>query len=414
MRITILTQWFDPEPVATPGLALPSWLAARGHEVAVIAGVPNYPGGTTYPDYSAWRRTSERRDGITVVRVPVYPSHDRSAARRAANYGSYAASVLARASSLVRNADVLYARTPPTTAIPALVARRRFKVPFVYHVVDLWPESATESGMLGHSRPAKAIGTLLGKLDASICASASSIAVCAPGYRRVLAERAVPDHKVELVYNWAEEAIFRPTPRDEALARAFGLDDCFIVMYAGNLGDLQGLEVAIDAARAVGHLPRFRLVVVGDGNAAHSLRAYAESTGATNVTFLGKQAFENMTKVSALAHVQLVSLRDLPLFTMTIPGKTQAALAAGQVVLMAVRGDAAELLDESSAGVTCDPGDSASMAAAFERLYRTPESELAAMGRRGRQYYEDRLSVAAAGARFESMMLRASGRAADR
>ena len=165
-------------------------------------------------------------------------------------------------------------------------------------------------------------------------------------------------------------------------------------MYSGNIGHFQNLEVAIRAAARIRHLPRFRLQIIGSGMAEDDLRLSADDLGANNVRFLGRRPFTQMGAITNLADALLVSLKDLPFFAATIPGKTQVALAAGRPVVMAVRGDAADMIRAAGAGEIVEPGDEIGLAAAFDRLYRAPAETLSAMGGSGRRYYEDQLSLA--------------------
>src|SRR5262249_34860356 len=157
-------------------------------------------------------------------------------------------------------------------------------------------------------------------------------------------ERGVPDAKVQVVYNWTDEDAFRPRERDIALARELGLAGRFNVIFAGNLGSLQGLDTVIRAAKRVADTPAIQVVLAGHGQKESELRRLADQLGTTNVRFLGGGNHREMSKLCAIADVLLVHLKDLPFLATTIPGKTQAALASGRPILMAVRGDAADLV----------------------------------------------------------------------
>jgi glycosyltransferase involved in cell wall biosynthesis len=409
MRVLILTQFFDPEPALITGMPLATWLRRRGHSVEVVTGFPNYPGGRFYPGYepALWKR--EWIDGVRVNRVALYPSHDQSAVRRAANYGSFALSASALGALLSRRADAAYVYHPPATiGLPALLWKHTRQIPFVYHVQDLWPDSVVESGMVGSGRVQRAVEQALLWWCARVYAGASRIAVLSPGFKRILIERGVSAGKIEVIPNWVEEALFKPMPRDDVLARNLGLAGRFNVVYSGNIGHFQGLESAVRAAARLQHLDRFQLVFIGAGQAEESLRSLARELRLDNVRFLGRQPYQQMGPLTALADVLLVSLQDLSFFAATIPAKTQVALACGRPVLVAVRGDAAELVREAGAGVACTPGHEIEMASAIERLYSMPRAELEAMGKRGRGYYVRELSVERGAARVERLLAAAA------
>jgi glycosyltransferase involved in cell wall biosynthesis len=405
MRIVFLTQWFDPEPGAIRGLPLARWLAARGHEVRVLTGVPNYPGGRLHPGYRMrlWQR--EVMDGIPVLRVPLYPSHDASAVGRVMNYASFALSAATIGAALVGEADVAYVYHPPATVgLPAMVLKGLRRLPFVYHIGDMWPESVVDSGMLGDGALRRVAERTLHVVCRTVYRQANAITVLSPGFKRLLVERGVPAHKVHVVYNWTDEAVFRPAARDEALARELGLAGRFNVVYAGNLGAFQGLEAVIRAAARIAHESAIQLVIVGTGQREAALKRLARELGVDNVRFLGRREYWDMPKIYALADVLLVHLRDLPFFAATIPSKTQVSLACGRPVLMAVRGDAADVVRRAGAGVTCSPEDDAELADAIVKLAHTDREELEAMGARGRAAYLDMMSLAIGGASTETLL----------
>jgi len=394
MRVTFLTQWFDPEPGAIRGLPLARELVRRGFDIEVVTGFPNYPDGRLYPGYRLrpWQR--ELVDGVSVLRVPLYPSHDRNPAHRIANYASFALSSAVLGPLLTKPADVLYVYHPPPTIGAAAAAFRQTQgVPIVYHIADMWPESAIESGMLGN-------GTLKAVAQATLSAyckwvygQCAAITVLSPGFKRLLVERGVDAHRIHVVYNWADDDRFRPQTRDERLAGQLGMAGRFNVVYAGNVGPLQGLETVVRAAVSLTGIPEIQIVIVGGGVDEQRLRQLAVEIGATNVHFLGRKSLDDMPAINALADVLLVHLRDLPFFATTIPSKTQVALASGRPLLMAVAGDAADVVRAADAGLAVPPGDPLAMATAIRQLFAMPRPELERLGRQGHEYYKRTMSL---------------------
>ncbi len=405
MRTIFLTQWFDPEPGASRGLPLARWLADHGHDVQVLTGVPNYPGGHVYPGYRMrlWQR--EVMDGVPVLRVALYPSHDTSALGRVTNYTTFSLSAATLGTALVGPGDVAYVYHPPATVgLPAMMLKTLRGMPFVYHIADMWPESVVESGMLDSAAVRRIVRGLLSVWCRAVYRQASAITVLSPGFKRLLVERGVPGDKIHVIYNWTDEAMFRPVPRDEALARELGLAGRFNIVYAGNLGPLQGLDAVIRAAARVRAVRWIQIVIVGVGQQEHELRALAQSLGADNVLFVGRRPYQEMPRICALADVHLVHLRDLPFFRATIPSKTQVALACARPVLMAVNGDAADIIRKAEAGMTCPPEDEARLADAMVALAETASDELEAMGQRGRTFYLDEMSLDIGGRHMDSLL----------
>jgi len=404
MRILFLTQWFDPEPGAIRGLPLARWLAGRGHDVQVVTGFPNYPGGKLYPGYSLPWPLREIRDGIPILRVPLYPDHSHSAIGRVANYLSFMVSAGTLGAALAGPADVLYVyHPPPTVGLAGLVFKALRRLPVVYHIADMWPESAVDSGMLGCGRLRRFAESWLARTCSLLYRNAESITVLSRGFRQLLLERGVPGEKIHVVYNWTAEEIFRPLPREEALARELGLAGRFNVIYAGNHGAFQGLDTLIAAVNELRDIPEIQIVLIGEGQEKESLMRLARDTNASNVRFLTSRPYDLMPQINALADALVIHLRDFPFFASTIPSKTQVAMASGRPVLMAVRGEAADVIRTSGAGLVTEPENPAALADAIRLLYRLSAEEREAMGRRGREFYLREMSLERGGLQMEGL-----------
>lgn len=414
MKIGIVSQWFDPEPVHIPG-SLADELAGRGHDVRVLTGFPNYPQGTVYPGYrQRWSDTSTK-DGVAVRRVPLYASHDASAVRRAANYLSFAATSTAAAVRSLGGVDVVYAYLTPATvfAAPALLRLLR-GTPVVVHVQDLWPESVTASSIGPGGATGRIVDRVLAAAMRCVYRMASSIAVIAPSMRDVLIQRGADPARVRVVLNWADEKLFRPIDASDAARRQIGYRDRCTVMYAGAMGPFQNLADTIRAAAAVESTGQIDLVLVGSGIAEASARALAAETGAGNVRFLGRRPPSEMAELYAAADYQLVTLRDLPIFRATIPSKLQAALCCGSPVVVSVPGDAGALVADAGAGFACPPEDWRALADRFLQAARLTPADRAAMAGRARDCYRSRMSQRAGIDTLEDMLVQAANRRACR
>ncbi len=375
MRVLILTQWYVPEP-AELLQDLAQTLIAIGHEVEVLTGFPNYPSGDLYPGYKLRIRQRENVNGVPVIRVPLYPDHSRSGVRRVLNYLSFALSASCLGLWGVTKPDVIFVYHPPlTVGIPAMVLSTLWRVPFVYQVQDMWPETLSATGMLSN----RGALDLVGGLARWIYHRAAAICVISPGFRLNLLGKGVPDDKIVVIPNWADG--LAPAGPDPALSQELSLAGRFNVMFAGNLGEAQGLETVVEAARMLQDLPEVQFVFVGDGVALPRLRAQAESLG--NVRFLGRYPAKAMPGLYALADVLLVHLRNDPLFAITIPHKILTYMASAKPILAAVTGDAAAVVTEANAGLACPPENAQALADTVRRFYHMDPSERQALGDRG-------------------------------
>jgi len=405
MRILLIAQWFDPEPTFK-GLPFAKALRNAGHEIEVITGFPNYPGGKLYPGYRIKWLQKDEIDGICVNRVPLYPSHDSSAIRRVLNYLSFAISACLFGTFGVRKAHVIYAYHPPMpVGLAAVVVGLFRRTPVVVDINDLWPDTLEASGMIRN----RLVLGIVGRLCAWMYARASRIVVVTPGFRRRLIERGVPAAKIEIIYNWSnEQALHLQGPPKLG---DLGMDGRFNVVFAGNMGKAQALDVVIRAAKSI-YLanPRIQFVFVGGGTEVDNLERLAEEIQVSNVRFLPRMPMDEVGAVLASADVLLVHLKDDPLFEITIPSKTQAYMGVGKPILMAVRGDAARLINDAGAGRCALPENEESLAEAVIAMAGLPSGVLTEMGKRGIEYYDRNLSLAVGTNKFLALFTAVAGR----
>lgn len=353
----------------------------QGHSVSAVTGFPNYPQGKIYPGYRQhlWQR--EERDGVRILRLPLYPSHDRSATRRTLNYLSFAASAACLAPFLSERADIMWVYHPPlTVGLPALSLSLVKRIPFVYEIQDMWPETIAATGMVSNGWATR----MLGRLAQIVYHRASAVTVSSPGFKRNLINKGVPADKIHVIPNWADEDIYLPVPYDQTLAAEHGLRDRFNVIFAGNLGAAQALGTVLDAAAQLQDLADVQFVLIGDGLDEAALRQRAAEQGLANVRFIGRQPEKQIPSLLAIADVLLIHLKRDPLFEITIPSKTVAYLACGRPILAAVAGDAAEVVREANGGLVCPPQDPTALAANVRNLYRMSRAEREAFGQAGR------------------------------
>jgi glycosyltransferase involved in cell wall biosynthesis len=383
MRILFITQWFEPEP-AFKGVAFAAALKARGHAVEVATAFPNYPGGKVYPGYRIRPYRRETMMGVLVHRLAIWPSHDRSSIGRIANYLSFFASVLLFGLLRGSRYDLVYVYHPPIMpAAAAAIFCRLYGRPLVVEIQDLWPDSVAASGMAGGR-----ISALLGRLCDFVYRRAARIIPQSDRMRDRLLERGVPAAKLRRIYNWST---YSPAVGDDDMPVAVddAFKDRFNIVYGGNLGQAQALDSLIDAAAlASAHYASIHLHLFGNGIERAALAAHAERTAPRNVTLHGPVDRQVMDRIFDLADVLAVQLKDDALYTITIPSKVQHYLACGRPIVAGLSGEAADLLRASGAVILCPPQDVAAMANAICRIASMTPPERAAMGARGRQYYD--------------------------
>ena len=395
----MLTQWFQPEPMFK-GLPFAKELARRGHEVEVLTGFPNYPGGKVYDGYRVKLWQQEEMDGIRVNRVALYPSHDNSSIRRIINYLSFTFSSLIFCLWLVRKPDIIYVYNLVTLSWTARLLRWVYRCKVVYDVQDLWPESVSSSGMLNDGFVAR----VLSRWSNKAYGKADQLVVLSPGFKNNLRSRGIPAEKINVIYNWCPEFAVTPKLNNKEFALKLGLDNPFNIIFAGTMGVMQGLDTVLDAALLCKQkVPGACFVFVGGGIEKKRLQKRTEELNLQNVVFVERQPMEQMGKIFSCADVLLVHLVKNKLFEITVPSKTQAYMAAGRPIIMAVQGDAADLVKRAEAGLCCSSDDPSAIADCVEKLYKMSKHERKIMGENGRKFYEEQLSFNCGVDKFESV-----------
>jgi colanic acid biosynthesis glycosyl transferase WcaI len=387
-QLLMLTQWFDPEP--TPkGLSFGKELVRNGFKVDVVTGFPNYPGGKLYPGYKLRVLQKEFVDGVTIIRVPLYPSHDASAIKRILNYITFSAAAFLYCVLSLKRPNVVYAYQPPLTVAIIGIALGIFrKVPVVLDIQDLWPDTLKSTGML--------LNVKLLNITKFICLwtyrKADYIVVLSPGFKRLLEERGVPKDKIRVIFNWCDETSLQNSTFNPP--NGIQGSKYFRILFAGTMGKAQALDAVIDAAEILfkKSIP-ICFIFIGGGIDVERLKAYANGKKLSNIVFLSRVSMSEIGSFLRQADALLVHLRKDPLFKVTIPSKIQAYMAIGKPILVAVEGDAADLVNAARCGITANSENPESIASAAIRLFHMSSEKLHSMGSQGQTFYFSKLSL---------------------
>ena len=399
MRVVILSQYFAPEPIPKP-LELAESLMARGHDVAVVTGFPNYPSGKLYDGHRLrlWKR--ERAGQVPVLRTFEYPYHGLRVLGRGANYLSFAASAML-ALAMVKRPDVLYVWHPPLTiGLPAWLLSRLWRAPFVLDVQDIWPDTAIHVGAL---QPG-AVTSALHVLERFVYRRAAHVITTTSAARENLLEKGVPPGKVTALPHWIDPGEWRAPMHERDAARdALGWRDRFVTLHAGNIGLLQALESVVAAAGELDR--RFLLVIVGDGSERARLESLVAARGLTDrVQFLPRRPPSDMPRLYAAADALLVHLKRSMFALWSVPTKTLAYLSSGRPLIVATEGPSIDLVERARAGLVAPPESPEALARTIRALAAYPESERLAMGERGRAFVSAHLSRGKVVPQYEALL----------
>ncbi|WP_125257766.1 glycosyltransferase family 4 protein [Brevundimonas fluminis] len=384
MRLLVVSQYFWPEDFRVNDFVV--GMRERGHEVTVLTGLPNYPGGKVYDAYRVDPAAHGRFHDVEVFRVPLVP-RGSNAVMLALNYLSFALSGAILGPWKLRgrafDAIFVFQTSPITAALPALVLRRLKRAPVLMWILDLWPETLAAVGVIRNRR----LLGLVSLMVSFIYRRCDRILIQSQAFRDSLRVHGARPERIRYFPNWIEPT-FEGGVGDAAPAPELAPHTGdFNVMFAGNIGEAQDMPAVMEAAALTRDIPGLRWLIVGDGRAADLLRAEIARHGLQErVVLLGRHPMERMPAFMAGAQALLVSLRAEPVFDMTVPGKVQSYLASGLPILAMLDGEGARVTAESGGGLASPASDAAALAANVRRLVAMTATERAAMGRAAQAY----------------------------
>jgi len=382
MKILLINQVFvsPEEPGHTRHFEMGQYLKERGHELVIVASDLNYQTG---------QRTVARRglyaeqifDGVRVLRSYIYPAIHRSYVWRIIAFFSFMFSSILTALH-VRDVDLVLGTTPPIfQAVSAWAVAALRRKPFLLEVRDLWPEFGISMGVLKNP----IIIALSRWLEMFLYTRATHILVNSPAYREYMLAKGVAGNKVTYIPYGTDIEMFNPSMDGSSIRREFNLEDKFVVLYAGALGQANDIDTLLRAAERLKREERIRFVLFGDGKERARLESEAKNKGLANVIFAGTRPKKDMPLIVASADLCLAILQDIPAFRTTYPNKVFDYMAAGRASLIVIDGIARDLIEASRGGDYVSPADDAVLAQKILELSQDPV-QVNAMGANAREY----------------------------
>lgn len=400
MKLLVLTQYFRPENFRINDVV--EGLAARGHEVTVYTALPNYPSGKFFDSYGFLGPYREAFGSVQVRRVPILPRGGGGGSRLALNYLSHAcmASLLAPRFLGERfDAILVYEPSPMTIGIPARVLRALLRVPVVFWVQDLWPESLSATGAVR----SPAVLAAMDRLIKWIYRGCDQVLVQSEAFIPSVQAHGVPRERIRYLPNSAETFYQRLEPRQED-QEATELPAGFRVVYAGNIGAAQDFPTILAAAELLRGDRKVQWILLGDGRMKGWVESEVRRRSLDNVHLLGQRRAETMPRYFAHADALLATLRREAIFAYTIPSKIQSYLACGRPVIAALEGEGGRIIREAGAGWTVPPEDPFALAEAVRSASRLDKSELDTMGNRGEAWFREHFERDKLLARLEAFL----------
>ena len=382
-NLLIVTPHFYPENFRINDLAFS--FAKRGYRVDVLTAVPDYPEGRYYKGYGIFKKSREVVNGVRVYRSPIIARGEGRGFNLGVNYLSLLFGSVITAVGLIRNGYDLvfvYEPSPITIGIPAIIIKKALRIPLVFWVLDLWPESVIAASNVRK----QFIIRWLDWIVAWTYKHSDKVLVSSRGYIASVNQKVDSIDKVEYFPQWAEP-IFRPMKVSGILPKSIP-SNSFIIMFAGNIGEAQDFPSIIEAANSLKHIKSIQWVILGNGRKKVWLEnKIKEMQMEECFHLLGSFSLEEMPKFYAEADAMLFSLKREDIFSLTVPAKVQSYLACGKPIIAMIDGEGATIIEEARAGLTCAAEEPSRLAKNIIKMSELSVGERKKMGSNAVKYY---------------------------
>ena len=384
MRVLVVTQYFWPENFRINDLC--AELVRRGHEVSVLTGTPNYPEGILFPEFLSNPANYNVYKGCSIIRVPVIVRGCGSYLKLLLNYSSYviSASLIGVFKIRKQQFDVVfvYGPSPVTVCLPALFIKKIHKIPVVFWVLDLWPETLEAIGVVKSPK----ILNWVGYLVRFIYNRCDLILGQSKAFYTGISRYCDDPSKIKYFPSWSED-VFTETEILPVVKLEIH-KNVFKILFAGNVGEAQDFPAILNAAEILKvRKIQAKFFIVGNGRALDWVQSELVRRKLEEyVLFLGRHPLESMPNFYAAADALLVTLKDSPAFAMTIPGKVQSYMAAGKPILTMLSGEGSKVIEEACCGFVADAGDYEQLIDNIEKMIRLNCKDLNVLANNAKTY----------------------------
>ncbi|MGI6441722.1 MAG: glycosyltransferase family 4 protein [Peptoniphilaceae bacterium] len=383
-HILVIAQYFYPEQFRINDICT-EWVK-RGYKVTVVTGIPNYPQGKYYDGYGLFKKRKETYNGMDIIRIPLVP-RGKNAIMLALNYLSFVVSGFFWKSFTRIKADFvfIFEVSPMTQALPGVWYAKKRKIPCYLYVTDLWPENVEIVGGIKN----KTILNTIGIMVDYIYKRCDRIFTSSESFIQAIVDRGTDRKKLEFWPQYAED-YYKPVDKEKANIPEIPQDGIFNIIFAGNIGFAQGLDVLPEAAKILKKTnTKVRFNIVGDGRFKEILKAKVDESQVTDYfNFIDKQPATRIPEFMAISDATLISLSKSKVFSITLPAKTQSCLACGVPVIVSADGEIQDVINKADAGVCSDAGDAKGLAENINKLVNMSAEKHKDMAQNAVNYYQ--------------------------
>lgn len=384
-HILVITQYFYPEQFRINDICT-EWVK-RGYKVTVITGIPNYPQGKYYKGYGLFKKRKETYNGMNIIRIPLIP-RGNNAIMLALNYLSFVVSGYFWKAFTKIKADYvfIFEVSPMTQALPGVWYAKKRKIPCYLYVTDLWPENVEIVAGIKNKLILNAIGVMVDY----IYKRCDKIFTSSESFIKAIHDRGIKKDKLDFWPQYAED-YYKPVEKETANVSEIPQDGIFNIIFAGNIGFAQGLDILPEAAKILKQNDtKVRFNIVGDGRYKEALKNKVSEDNVDDIfNFIDKQPATRIPEFMAVSDATLITLSKSKVFSITLPAKTQSCLACGIPILVAADGEIQNIISKSKAGICSDASDSKGLAKNIEKIVSMPTNELVHMSQNGLDYYKN-------------------------
>jgi colanic acid biosynthesis glycosyl transferase WcaI len=405
LNILLLSQYYYPEERTAP-TNLHNFsidLTNKGHSVTVLTSVPNHPYGSYYKGYKLKILQSEYINGIEVIRLPIYPDHSMSMFKRTLMYLSFLISATLIGPFALKNKkiDLILTYFPPlTVSIPAKILSLIKGAPILIWMTDLWPENLISAGKNINQLTL----LLIKKFEFWSYNISNKITVNTPGFIPNLLNKNIDSKKIDIISDYADPQFFFIDKYKLSLAKKHNLVKTFNIVYAGNLGEVQGIKHLILAAKLLQEKTKVHLVLIGDGTELNNLKLLVSNEGVKNISFITKKPMSKISQYLALADVLVLHLIANDVFKMQMPSKLIAYMASSKPILCAFEGVAGDVVKNANCGLTCKSSDENDISSKMMQFYKMDKEALIKMGSNGYTEYKNKYTREIQSAKLDSII----------
>lgn len=387
MKILLVTQYFYPENFKGNDIAFE--MQKKGHEVTVLTGIPNYPKGEFFNGYGYFKRRRETVNGVKVIRTFLIPRGNSTAIPLMVNYFTWFvfASFYAVYLALSKKFDKIIVQqlSPVMMGLPAVVVKKIQKIPVYFWVLDLWPESLESAGGIKNKK-------ILGFFESMVkflYRNSDKILISSKGFKQSILKKGNFEDKIIYFPNWAEKSINESKQNVEINLPKF--PSGFNILFAGNVGVAQDLVNAIKAMEIVlKQNKKINFLILGDGRDRKRLeKLVLEKNIEKNIHFFGKYPIETMSYFFSKADCMFVSLKNEPIFSLSLPAKVQAYMSVGKPIISMMNGEGYNIINEADCGFAVHAEDYKDLADKILEIEKLPVIERQRLGENGKSFYQE-------------------------